>query len=228
MSPQRCATPPRGRGQGARAIAVRPRGHGRRLGLGAGGVRRAPGRWRPRDPCPASLRERVPGVLARGGAIRHRIGGSIGGVQRGQVCLEDRAEGGGIAALAAQWCQEHGTPRVMRDHPSEPGVMEGGPLRPTLATRDGHDLFIRGVVAVIAAIDMDADRRAMHPRRPWPPSDGSVRGRPPQRAYRTPGQAHQHGDAWLRSTGEPGVARSVCPGNTATPASVVGAPSRGR
>jgi hypothetical protein len=50
----------------------------------------------------------------------------------------------------------------MLDNQSQHDLIEVGPMIPTIAARDVHDLLVGGIVAVIAAIDMEAGAIEMH------------------------------------------------------------------
>jgi len=170
--------PTLGRRQGAIALAVQQRGHGRRVGVGEGGWRRAHGRWHPRAPLQASLREPVPGVLALEGAISHQSGGAVGGVPRGPRVLDELAAGWRLTAMAVQWVHAPGKPRALLDHQGPQDVLEVGPMIPTIATRAVHDLCVGGVVAGLAAIDREAGTIERHTLRGQAQTLGG-RGRQP-------------------------------------------------
>ena len=72
--------------------------------------------------------------------------------------LDDVAELVPIAAGATEWRQQHRNPRLVLDDPLEHDVVHIGALIPTIATRDVHDLFVRGLVAVVAPVHMEAGR----------------------------------------------------------------------
>ena len=154
-----------GRRQDAIAIAVQQRGHGRRVSLGEGGLRFAQGRWNPCDPFHASPRELLQIILMIEGTIGHQIGGAVARVQLRDVRLDNLAELWRITAIAAQRFHEHGNPRLMLDHQGQHDLIEVGPMIPNIAAREVHDLFVGGVVAVIAAIDMEAGAIEMHKAR---------------------------------------------------------------
>jgi hypothetical protein len=165
-----------GRRQDAIAIAVQQRCHGPRVSLSEGGLRFAQGRWDPSDPFQASLGGLLPVVLAVEGTLGHQIGGTVGGVQRRHVCLDNLSELWRITAIAAERFHQHGNPRLMRDNHFPHDLMEVWPMIPTLAARAVHDGFVGGMVAVIAAIDMEAGAIEMRKARGQAQTLGS-RGR---------------------------------------------------
>ena len=52
--------------------------------------------------------------------------------------------------------------RLRFDNPFQHDLMEVRPIIPTIATRDVHDLCVGDVVAVLAAIDMEAGTIELH------------------------------------------------------------------
>jgi hypothetical protein len=174
--------PTRGRRQDALAIAVQQRGPGRRVRLGAGGWRCAHGRWNPGDPWHARPRELLPIIRTIAGPIGHQSGGAVGRRPRRAVRLDDLAERWRLPALAAQRVHAHGHPRLRLDHQGPQDLSEVGPMLPTIAARDVHDLCVGGVVAVIAAIDMEAGASERHNARGKAPPLGS-RGRHATREF---------------------------------------------
>jgi hypothetical protein len=96
-----------------------------------------------------------------------------------QLCAvfpDDRAECWRITALAAQRFHEHGNPRWMLDQQGQQALLAIGALIPPIAAREVHDPFVGGMVAVIAAIAMEAGTIARRQARGKAPTLGS-RGR---------------------------------------------------
>ena len=55
-------------------------------------------------------------------------------------------------------------------------MIEGGPMIPTIAARPGHDLFVGGMVAVVAALNRETGALARRDARDKPQTLGG-RGR---------------------------------------------------
>jgi hypothetical protein len=94
-------------------------------------------------------------------------------VPLGAVRLDELAACWRLTALAAQRFPEHGNPGLRRDHQGHHDVMAVGPMIPPLAAREVPDRFVGGVVAVIAAIHMEAGAIERHNVR----GKASTRGR---------------------------------------------------
>ena len=133
---------------------------------GQGGLGFAPRRRDARDPPHPSLGELLEGVGAIEGTISHEIGRAVGRLQLLHVGTNHVAKVVGITAVATERLQQQGNAGLVLDNSCQQDLVQIGALRPTIAAGHGHDRRVRGRVAVIAAIDVDALRWCAPMRRP--------------------------------------------------------------
>ena len=132
----------------------------------------AQGRRDPGDPLQAGLGELLEVLGAIEGTVGHQIGRAIGGVEVRNVVPDDLAELFGITAIATQRLHQDRDPGLMLHDQLQHHLVQVGAMIPTIAVGDVHDLFVRGLSAVIAAIDMETRRIEMGERGRQPQTRG--------------------------------------------------------
>jgi hypothetical protein len=160
------------RGHHAIALARRARRHGLEIGLGQDGLSFVHGRWNAREPLEAGLGQ-LGQIL---GALERTVGSEIGGVDRGvelrHVVTDDLAERCAIMTMATQGLPQHWDTSLVLHDQRQPHLGEVRAMIPTLAVGDVHDLCVRRLRAVRAAIDRKTRRieMAARARQPQPRS----------------------------------------------------------
>ena len=154
------------------AIALCQSGHGRWLRLGQDLLDLGQGRRDAGDPLKAGIGQLVQMLGAREGPVGHKIGRAGRGVARRHVVADNLAARFAIAPIAPQGLQQQrDTGLVLYDSCQHP-LVEVRAMIPTLAVGDVHALFVRSLIAVIPAIDMETRRIEMAARGPQPQTRG--------------------------------------------------------
>jgi hypothetical protein len=98
------------------AIAVCQWSHGLQVGLRQRGLRVMQGRRDSGNPLDLGLGELLEVGLTVEGTISNEIGGAVGGLQLGNVLLDDPAELLRITAITAQGFHQHGNASLVLDN----------------------------------------------------------------------------------------------------------------
>jgi hypothetical protein len=155
-APPAVGDPARGRGHHAGTRALRQGGHGRRVGLGEHGWC-LPQRGRdPGDPLQRGLGELLEVLRALEGTGGHPRGRAIGGVEWRPGIPDHLAQLVGITAMATERLHQDRETGLMLHAQLPHDWVQVGAMRPTLAVGEVHALFGGGLLAVRAAIDMEA------------------------------------------------------------------------
>jgi len=110
------------------------------------------------DPLHLGLGELLEVVSAIEGTVSHEIGRAIGGVELRNVVADDLAERFAIATIATERLHQHRNTGLVLHDQLQHDLIEVRAMIPTIAVGDVHDLLVRGLSAVIAAIDMETRR----------------------------------------------------------------------
>jgi hypothetical protein len=151
-----------------RALALRERRHGLRSGLGQDRLSFGQGRWHAGDPLAAGLGQLVQILGARERAVGHERGGMGSGVELCHGVTDDLAARCAIMPMATQGLHQHRDTGLGLHHQLQHHLVEVRAMGPTRALGDVHDLCVRRLRAVRAAIDMKTRRieMAAHTRQP--------------------------------------------------------------
>ena len=180
----------RRRPQAARAIPLLPRQHGRRLCLGQDLLGLGQGRRDAGEPHEAGVGQLVQILGAIEGTVGHEIGRAGSGMERRHMVTDDLAKHCAIMTMATQGLPQPRETRLVLHDQLQHDLVEVGAMVPTIAWSDVHDLFVRRLIAVRAAIDMATRRIEMaeRGRQPQSPrrrgSNEAVEGRHPSLVQR--------------------------------------------
>ena len=151
------------------------------------------GRWHAGDPRETGLGQLLEILGARESTVGYEIRGVSSGVELRHVVTDDLAERCAIMTIAIQGLHQHWDTGLVLSHQLQHHLVEVRAMVPTIALGDVHDLFVRRLRAVIAAIDMKTRCIEM-----------AERARQPQtrRAYRGRARGCHHGDGWPECLGQ--------------------------
>lgn len=94
--------------------------------------------------------------MAIEGTIGDEVRRPVGGLSWRHMLADDLANVSRITTVATKRSHQHGNAGLVLDHQVEPHLVQVGSMISAVTAGNGHDLCLGRLVAMVAAIDMDA------------------------------------------------------------------------
>lgn len=138
------------------AILLYQWGHRLRIGLGQDSLCFTQGRWDTGDPLRPRFGELLEVLCTREGPVGDKQRGAIRDLSLRQMIGNDLTEVVRVTPIPTEGLHQHGNASLVFDKQVEHHLLEVRALIPTVAAGNVHDMLIGLLMAVVAAIDMQA------------------------------------------------------------------------